>query len=159
LIKNWKKESDFIITPNGGEGMSKGKRSEKSLSYRETPTNKIISFEKRNVGKENNSGEQTEMSTADFIKKHFLGKELCIFLGDDAETINYDQASPVNWAYYRGIVEDVDADDEIISLRIPDVGIMYIDASYNIKAFWEPGFSLYKAMRTSLTNKMVGISK
>jgi hypothetical protein len=141
-----------------GEGrMGRGKRPKKSLSYRETPTNKIISFEKSNT-EEKKGGEKLEMTTADFIKKHFLGKELCIFLGDDAETINYDQASPVNWAYYRGIIEDVDTDDEIITLRVPDVGVMYIDASYNIKAFWESGFSLYKAMRTSLTKKMVGVS-
>ena len=98
------------------------------------------------------------MSTANYIKKHFLGKELCIFLGDDAETINYDQASPVNWAYYRGVVEDVDLEDEIVVLNIPDVGKMYIDASCNVKAFWEPGFSFLKAMKTSLTKKMVGVS-
>lgn len=97
------------------------------------------------------------MGTANFIAKKFIGKEICLFLGDVAETINYDQASPVNWAYYRGTVIEVDLDDEVITISIPDVGLMYVDASYNLKAFWEPGFNLTKAMRTSLTKKMVGM--
>jgi len=95
-------------------------------------------------------------STANFIKKRFLGKTLCVFLGEDAETLNYDQASPVNWGYYRGIVEEVDLEDEIIILLVPDVGRMYIDATYNIKAFWEPSFDLHRAMRASLTGRIVG---
>lgn len=95
-------------------------------------------------------------STSNYIKKHFLGKELCIFLGEDAETITYEQSSPVNWAYYRGIVEEVDLEDEIVVLLIPSVGKMYIDASYNIHAFWEPSFDLHKAMRASLTGRIVG---
>ena len=97
------------------------------------------------------------MGVAKFIHDRFLGKELCIFLGLDAETINYDQVSPVNWSYYRGIVKEVDIENEVIVLDIPSVGLMYIDSSFNIKAFWEPGFDFVKAMRTSLTKKMVGI--
>jgi len=97
------------------------------------------------------------MGMAHFIKHKFLGKELCIFMGDDAETINYDQASPTNWAFYRGTVLEVDEENEIVTLLIPDVGIMYLDGQYNIKAVWEPGFNFFKAMSTSLTKKMVGI--
>lgn len=96
------------------------------------------------------------MGVAKFIKNRFLGKELCIFLGHEAETINYDQSSPTNWAFYKGIVEEVDAENEVIVLNIQDVGLMYIDSSFNIKAFWEPGFSLFKAMKTSLTKHMIG---
>jgi hypothetical protein len=98
------------------------------------------------------------MGIANYINKKFLGKEICIFLGDEAETINYNQASPVNWAYYRGIVEEVDVEDEVIVLNIEGSGRMYIDATYAMKAFWGPEFSLHKAMRTSLTRRMVGTS-
>lgn len=97
------------------------------------------------------------MGMAHFIKHKFLNKDICVFMGDDAETINYDQASPTNWAFYQGTVIDVDEENEVITLSIPDVGLMYIDGCYSIKAVWEPGFSLFKAMKTSLTNKMVGI--
>jgi len=96
------------------------------------------------------------MGIANYISKNFLGKEICVFLGDEAETIQYNQASPVNWAYYRGIVEEVDVEDEVVVLNIENVGKMYIDATYTMKAFWEPAFSLHKAMTTSLTRKMVG---
>ena len=96
------------------------------------------------------------MGLAKFIHDRFLGKELCVFLGDYAENIEYDQSSSVNWSYYRGIIKEVDVENEVIVLYIPDVGIMYIDSTYNVKAFWEPGFSLTNAMKTSLTKKMVG---
>ena len=96
------------------------------------------------------------MGIANFINKRFLGKEICIFLGDDAETINYDQVSPVNWGFYRGIVEEVDVEDEVIILNVENVGRMYIDATYTLKAFWEPDFSFHKAMSTSLTKYMIG---
>jgi hypothetical protein len=102
---------------------------------------------------------ESYMGIANYIRKNFLGKEICIFLGDDAETINYDQASPVNWAYYRGTVEDVDVEDGVIVLNIPDVGRMYVDSTYSLKAFWEPSFDLYRAMSTSITKKMIGPNK
>jgi hypothetical protein len=96
------------------------------------------------------------MGLAKFIYDRFLNKELCVFLGDYAEHINYDQSSSVNWSYYCGVVKEVDVENEVIVLLIPEVGIMYIDSTYNVKAFWEPGFSLSNAMKTSLTKHMVG---
>lgn len=97
------------------------------------------------------------MGLAKFISERFLGKELCIFFGLEAETINYDQCSPVNWSYYCGVVKEVDVENEVVVLDVKDVGLMYIDCSFNIKAFWEPHFDFVKAMKTSLTKKMVGI--
>ena len=54
---------------------------------------------------------------------------------------------------------EVDTECEVIVINTDDVGLMYIDASYNIKAFWESGFNLQKAMKTSLTKKMVGTTR
>jgi hypothetical protein len=94
------------------------------------------------------------MGASDFIKNKFLGKEIAIFVGELAETVLYDQSWASNKEYLQGIIESVDND--IITLNIQKVGTVYINVAH-IMFFWEPGFNYIKAVKTSLTKKMVSI--
>jgi len=96
------------------------------------------------------------MGVSEFIKNRFLGEELAIFVGEAAETITYDQSWASNKEYFQGIVEEVE--DGVVALSIPEVGNIYINAD-NILTFWEPPFDYVKAIKTSLTKKMVGINR
>jgi hypothetical protein len=92
------------------------------------------------------------MSICDFIKKRFLGKEICITLLDgEAETLNYNQSVSSNREFFRGVIEEVE--DEIIVLNVEKQGKIYISAHF-IRCFWEPGFEYYKAISTSITRKI-----
>lgn len=94
------------------------------------------------------------MGIANFIKKHFIGKEICItLLGGEAETLNYDQSSASNREFFRGLVEDVE--EGVVVLNIEDQGTIYITENF-IRCFWEPSFDYHKALNTSITKKMVG---
>ena len=88
------------------------------------------------------------MSFATILKKKYLGKEACIFLGDDAETVTYDQSWVANKAYFKGIVESIDGN--ILTFTIPDNGTIYINCDL-IVSVWGPSFDYHKAITTSLT--------
>lgn len=97
---------------------------------------------------------------SDFIKKKFMGEEICVWVGQDAESISYDQFMLNNVSFFKGIVVDVEHD--ILTLNIPEVGEIYIncnETSGNVKAIWRPGFSFHDAMETALSNKMFGSNK
>lgn len=94
------------------------------------------------------------MSVCDFIKKTFLGKEICITLLDgEAEVLNYNQSASSNREFFRGVVEDVS--DSIVVLNIEKQGRLYI-AEHFIRCFWEPEFEYYKAICTSIARKVKG---
>ena len=95
------------------------------------------------------------MGMASFIAKKFMGEEICIYLGDEAESIKYEQASASNKMYLRGVVVEVYEEDDVVGLEI-DGSIIYVDSSWNIKILWRPGFDIHKATKTSLTRRMVG---
>ena len=93
------------------------------------------------------------MSVADFIKKRFEGKEICIFFGNDVETLALEQSWMYNKEFFRGIVEEVE--DDVVVLSIPENGTIYIHAD-TIISFWEPSFDYHKAVSASLTKFMYG---
>ncbi len=93
------------------------------------------------------------MGFAKFIDDKFLNMEICIYLGEEAETITYEQVWSVNKAYFRGVVLGID--NGILTLEIPENGLLYINCE-EIQAIWEPSFNYHKSMRTSLTKRMVG---
>lgn len=100
------------------------------------------------------------MGISNFIKNKFLGQEVCIWLGEIAETITYDQFWMNNNAFFRGIIMDVE--DDVLTLEIPEVGNIYINcdgSSGNIKAIWGPNFDFKKAVQTALSNRMFGSKK
>ena len=96
------------------------------------------------------------MGFADFIQKRFMGKEICVFLNEDAETITLDQFWMNNKAYFRGIVDEVE--DNVLVLRIEKVGIIYINCD-EIVSVWEPPFNYNDAVRTSLSRKLFGATR
>jgi len=102
------------------------------------------------------------MGMATFIRDKFLGREICVWMGVDIESINFDQFSLNNTGFFRGTVVDVDIDSDMLTLDVPDVGEIYINCDSsggNIKAIWLPEFDFHKAVNASLTNKMFGSRK
>lgn len=93
------------------------------------------------------------MGFAEFIEKRFLGEEICVYMGDEAETITYEQSWAANKSYFRGTVEEID--EGILILNIPDNGLVYINCE-EIQTVWEPSLDYHKSIRTSLTKRMVG---
>ena len=94
------------------------------------------------------------MGFAEFIKHKFIGHEMCVFLGDDVETIIIDdQHWLANKAYFRGIIEDIE--HGILILSCGENGVAYINCE-EISAIWHPSFDYHKVIRTSLTKRMVG---
>lgn len=96
------------------------------------------------------------MGFATFIEEKFIGKEICVFIDNDAESIIYDQSWVANKVYFRGVASEIT--DNILTLHIENVGNIYISCD-EIVAIWEPPFEYHKAIRTSLTGRMVGARK
>ena len=97
------------------------------------------------------------MGCAEFIKKHFVGKELCVSVSDsEMETLVFDQHWLVNREYFQGIVEDVDCG--IIVLEIFGKGKLYINEDM-VSFFWEKPLNPYKILRTALSKKLHGIGE
>lgn len=99
------------------------------------------------------------MSIATFIRDKFIGKELCVYLDQSVETISYEQADSDNKEYFRGVVQDIEDDGSyhtIMTLRIENVGVIYVNTS-QIVSFWEPDkFDYYRGISASITKKPVG---
>lgn len=92
------------------------------------------------------------MSVADYIKKRFLGQELCVSVNNgETETIVYDCIWSQNREYLCGIV--VEVEDDVIALEIANWGLMYVN-SKEISFFWEPGRNLHEAFHATLTNTL-----
>ena len=94
------------------------------------------------------------MGLAKFIEERFLKEKIVFFMDSEAETLTYSESWASNKEFFEGIVEEVDADNGIISLNIEGVGILFINEQYVVN-FWKPGFDYVKAIKTSLTKKMI----
>jgi len=93
------------------------------------------------------------MGVAEFIENKFLNQTLCVYLGESAETITYDQAWAANKEYFRGIVHEVT--DGVLCLNIEDIGMFYINCD-QIQSFWQAPFDYHRAVCTSLTRRLAG---
>jgi len=98
------------------------------------------------------------MAVGDFIKNRFLDQEIFISCGENAETITYDQAWAANKEFLRGIVVDVDTENNVLELEIPENGIIYINCDHII-SFWEPPLDYHRSVATSLTRRVVGAKR
>ena len=97
------------------------------------------------------------MGVADYIKKKFLGKELCISVNNgETETILYECIWSQNREYLQGVVTE--AEDDVIVLEITHWGLMYVNGK-EISFFWEPGRNLHEAFHAALTKKLGKISR
>ena len=65
------------------------------------------------------------MGMGEFIKNRFMGQEICVWLGENAETVTYDQFWLNNTGFFRGFV--VDVDEDVLTLEVPEVGEIYIN--------------------------------
>lgn len=93
------------------------------------------------------------MGFAEFITDRFIGKEICIYMTEEGESLIFDQSWVSNKIYIQGIAKEID--NNILVLEIIDVGDIYINCD-EISGMWEPTFNYHKAIKTSLTKKMVG---
>jgi len=96
------------------------------------------------------------MGSANFIKNRFIDQELCIYLGEEAETLTYSESWAANKEYFRGFVKEVE--DNIIVFEIPDNGTLYINGDA-ISLFWQPDFEYYQAVFTSITRRPTAVNK
>lgn len=96
------------------------------------------------------------MGAAEFIKNRFLGERIYISCGENAETITYDQAWAANKEFLYGTVLEVE--ENVLVLEVPENGVIYINCDHII-SFWEPGVDYHRAVRTSLTRRVVGAKR
>jgi hypothetical protein len=92
------------------------------------------------------------MGMAEFLKSRFIGKEVCIFFNETAETLTYVDRWAQNKEYYRGTV--IEVEENVLVLNIPNNGLAYINCDY-IVMFWQDPFNYLHALSVSLTKKMV----
>jgi hypothetical protein len=90
------------------------------------------------------------MGMAEFLKKKFLNKEICIYIGKEVETLTYEQSWAQNKEYFRGKL--ISIDEGVIELYISGAGTVYIN-SESIDTVWEPTFHYASAVEASLTKK------
>lgn len=93
------------------------------------------------------------MGMAELIQAKFIGEELCVSMGLDAETITYEQSWTSNREFFRGRVRSVD--HGILELEIPGQGTIWINCE-EISSVWQRPFDYYSALRVTVTNKPAG---
>lgn len=93
------------------------------------------------------------MGMAELIEAKFMGEEICVTLGMDAETITYEQAWTANREFFRGKVRSVEYG--ILELEILGQGIIWINCD-EICALWQLPFDYYAALRVTVTKKPAG---
>jgi len=93
------------------------------------------------------------MGMAEFLENRFLNKEICVYAGEDVETLTYNEAWASNKEYLRGVLKEVS--EGVLVLEVAGQGLMYIDAS-QVKFVWQDPFNYARAIRTSLTTRPVG---
>jgi hypothetical protein len=92
------------------------------------------------------------MAIANFIKKRFLNKEICISISNgETETVLFNECWVQNREYFQGVVSEVE--EGTIVLNILNVGKIYINAE-EISYFWTPGVDTHKALKTILTGRL-----
>jgi len=93
------------------------------------------------------------MGVAEFIVERYSGQKICVYLGESAETITYDQAWAANKEYFQGTV--IEVYEGILLLEVEGVGIININCE-QIQSFWQKPFDYHRAVSTSLTRRLVG---
>ena len=93
------------------------------------------------------------MSMARFILKKFVGKELYLYLGEEAETITLEQTWVPNKEIVHGIVKEVDED--VVVFEMLSGPIVYINGD-EIKMCWEGDFDYHKCAEGSMTRRLPG---
>jgi len=93
------------------------------------------------------------MGVAEFISKRYLNQQICVYLGESAETITYDQAWAANKEYFKGTALEIY--EGVLLLEVEDVGIIHINCD-QIQSFWQEPFDYHKAVSTSLTRRLAG---
>ena len=88
------------------------------------------------------------MSIANFLKHNFLGKEICVSLGNEAETVTYNQYWTANREFFQGMLKSIE--DDVMTLDIPNYGTIWINCN-EIETFWKPGFKYHQAIKTTVT--------
>lgn len=96
------------------------------------------------------------MGVAEYIFKRFIGKEICVALDEEAETITYAEVWAQNKEFFQGIAKNVD--ENMLEFFVPDVGTVHINCDH-IKMVWEPSFNWRKAIKASLTGTPVASMK
>ena len=85
------------------------------------------------------------MGLANFIKKRFLNKEICLSINNgESETVIYEERWLQNRECFQGVVEGVE--DGVIILNISNIGIVFINSD-DISYFWLPNVDIYKAFK------------
>lgn len=92
------------------------------------------------------------MGMAEYIAKRFIGKEICVAMDEEAETITYAEVWAQNKEYFQGFPKQVD--EGVMEFDIPDVGIVHINCDH-VKMMWEPSFNWRRAIKASLTGKPI----
>lgn len=93
------------------------------------------------------------MSLADFLKEKMIDEELCVSLGNEAETITYNQYWTANKEFFQGIVKNIT--HGVLELNIPEYGTIWINC-FEIESFWKPGFKYHQAIRATVTSRPIG---
>lgn len=96
------------------------------------------------------------MGMAEYIAQKFKGKEICMDLDDESETISYAEIWAKNKELFQGRVHDVVAG--VVELELPGVGIIGINADF-IKVAWEPGLDWRGATKGSLTGRPLSANR
>ena len=89
---------------------------------------------------------------ADFIAKHFMGEELCIYCEEEVEMLLFAEIWVPNKEYLCGTVKAVE--EGVLELYIPENGTIYLNCEF-IKKIWQPPFNWSKAVKAHLTGKPV----
>jgi len=93
------------------------------------------------------------MGMAEFLENRMKGEEICVSLGQDAETVTFDQYWTSNREFFQGKVACVQ--DGVLELEIAGQGSVWIACS-EIQAMWRPGFNYYRAVRATVTGRPQG---
>lgn len=84
------------------------------------------------------------MGFAEFLKKRFMGKEVCMYINNgDEETITLEQVWSCNRDYFQGLIKDID--EGIIILEV-DGGEVYINPD-DISYVWEKPLNIKKIIK------------
>ena len=92
------------------------------------------------------------MSIASFIRKKFIGQEICVNIEEEAEMLTFSEIWVSNKEFFKGIAKSVE--EGVLELEVPEVGIVWINCD-SIKMIWLPPFNWRKAIHTSLTQKPI----
>jgi hypothetical protein len=96
------------------------------------------------------------MGMAEYIAQKFMGREICMDLDDESETIFYAEIWAKNKELFQGLVHDVVAG--VVELELPGTGIIGINADF-IKVVWEPSLNWRGATKGSLTGRPLSANR